>query len=116
MASRREVKVRTRTKTRTERKHDMKYSCFRRSGGDLTTLHNKALFFDDGAVNMLLKLLSSWIQLRLILLSWLIVQARGDLILKEISMLSPHASRYHFHLPYLFFRKMWHLLWKYISS
>ncbi|KAM1717688.1 hypothetical protein ACFX11_025492 [Malus domestica] len=41
----------------TERKHDMKYSCFRRSGGDLTTLHNKALFFNDGAVNMLLKLL-----------------------------------------------------------
>ncbi|KAM1017203.1 hypothetical protein ACFX2A_047782 [Malus domestica] len=24
--------------------------------------------------------------------------------------LSPHAARYHFHLPYLFFRQMWQLL------
>ncbi|KAM0968827.1 hypothetical protein ACFX2A_017426 [Malus domestica] len=30
--------------------------------------------------------------------------------------LSPHAARYHFHLPYLFFRQMWQLLWKYSSS
>ncbi|KAM1819663.1 hypothetical protein ACFX15_001222 [Malus domestica] len=49
--------VRTRTKKRTGRNHDMKYSCFRRSGGDLTTLHSEALLFGDGAVNMLLKLL-----------------------------------------------------------
>ncbi|KAM1707292.1 hypothetical protein TB2_000404 [Malus domestica] len=49
--------VRTRTKKRTGRKHDMKYSCFRRSGGDLTALHSEALLFSDGAVNMLLKLL-----------------------------------------------------------
>ncbi|KAM0997386.1 hypothetical protein ACFX2C_007276 [Malus domestica] len=49
--------VRTRTKKRIGRKHDMKYSCFRRSGGDLTVLHSETLFFGDGAVNMLLKLL-----------------------------------------------------------
>ncbi|KAM1216253.1 hypothetical protein ACFX2J_012560 [Malus domestica] len=49
--------VRTRTKKRKGRKQDMKYSCFRRSGGDLTALHSEALFFSDGAVNMLLKLL-----------------------------------------------------------
>ncbi|KAM0988660.1 hypothetical protein FF1_012674 [Malus domestica] len=49
--------VSTMTKKRTERKHDMKYSCFRRSGGDLTALHSEALFFGDGAVNMLLKLI-----------------------------------------------------------
>ncbi|KAM1284756.1 hypothetical protein ACFX2J_027414 [Malus domestica] len=49
MASRHEVKVRIRTKTRTEKKHDMKYSCFRRSGGNLTALHNEALLFGDGA-------------------------------------------------------------------
>ncbi|RXI03559.1 hypothetical protein DVH24_004211 [Malus domestica] len=30
--------------------------------------------------------------------------------------LSTHAARFHFHLPYLFSRQMWHLLWKYISS
>ncbi|KAM0981817.1 hypothetical protein ACFX2A_015111 [Malus domestica] len=30
--------------------------------------------------------------------------------------LSPRAARYHFHLPYLFFRQMWQLLWKYSSS
>ncbi|KAM2122044.1 hypothetical protein ACFX1Q_019753 [Malus domestica] len=57
MASRHEVKVRIRTKKRTRGKHDMKYSYFRRSGGDLTALHNKALLFGDGAVNILLKLL-----------------------------------------------------------
>ncbi|KAM2645065.1 hypothetical protein EV1_018648 [Malus domestica] len=57
MASRHEVKVRTRIKKRTRRKHDMKYSCFRRSGGDLTALHIEALLFGDGAVNMLLKFL-----------------------------------------------------------
>ncbi|KAM0970998.1 hypothetical protein ACFX1S_019134 [Malus domestica] len=49
--------VRTRTKKMTGRKHDMKYSCFRRSGGDLTALHSKALLFGDSAVNILLKLL-----------------------------------------------------------
>ncbi|KAM1068419.1 hypothetical protein ACFX2A_000392 [Malus domestica] len=49
--------VRTRTKKKTGRKHDMKYSCFQRSGGDLTALHSEALLFSDGAVNMLLKLL-----------------------------------------------------------
>ncbi|KAM1305230.1 hypothetical protein ACFX2F_022792 [Malus domestica] len=49
--------VRTRTKKMTGRKHDMKYSCFRRSGGDLTALHSEALIFGDGAVNMLLKFL-----------------------------------------------------------
>ncbi|KAM1198260.1 hypothetical protein EV1_009786 [Malus domestica] len=49
--------VRTRTKKKTWRKHDMQYSCFRRSGGDLTALHIEALLFGDGAVNMLLKLL-----------------------------------------------------------
>ncbi|KAM2347808.1 hypothetical protein TB2_011157 [Malus domestica] len=49
--------VRTRTKKRTERKHDMKYFCFRRNGGDLTALHSEALLFCDGVVNMLLKLL-----------------------------------------------------------
>ncbi|KAM1442999.1 hypothetical protein ACFXTO_010905 [Malus domestica] len=26
--------------------------------------------------------------------------------------LSPHASLYHSHLPYLFLRQMWYLLWK----
>ncbi|KAM2137821.1 hypothetical protein ACFX1Q_009950 [Malus domestica] len=30
--------------------------------------------------------------------------------------LSPHVASYHFHLPYLFFRQMWQLLWKYSSS
>ncbi|KAM0986386.1 hypothetical protein ACFX13_013809 [Malus domestica] len=49
--------VRTRTKKRTGKKHDMKYSCFQRSGGDLTALHSEALLFGDGAVNMLLKLI-----------------------------------------------------------
>ncbi|KAM2994200.1 hypothetical protein FF2_046201 [Malus domestica] len=44
--------VKTRTKKRIGRKHDMKYSCFRRSGGDLTALHSEALFFDDGVTNM----------------------------------------------------------------
>ncbi|KAM1063516.1 hypothetical protein ACFX2A_028264 [Malus domestica] len=57
MASRHEVKVRIRTKTRTERKHDMKYSCFRRSGGNSTALHSEALLFGDGANERLLKLL-----------------------------------------------------------
>ncbi|KAM2988903.1 hypothetical protein FF2_002939 [Malus domestica] len=57
MASRHKVKVRTRTKKKTGRKHDMKYSCFRRSGGDLTALYIEALLFGDGAINMLLKLL-----------------------------------------------------------
>ncbi|KAM2498167.1 hypothetical protein PS1_040459 [Malus domestica] len=57
MASRHKVKVRTKTKKRTGRKHDMKYSCFRINGGDLTALHIEALLFGDGAVNMLLKLL-----------------------------------------------------------
>ncbi|KAM1791555.1 hypothetical protein ACFX12_035511 [Malus domestica] len=41
--------VRTRTKKMTGRKHDMRYSYFRRSGGDLTALHSEALFFGDGA-------------------------------------------------------------------
>ncbi|KAM1528613.1 hypothetical protein ACFX1Z_017933 [Malus domestica] len=27
-------------------------------------------------------------------------------------LLSPHASLYHFHLPYLFLRQMWYLFWK----
>ncbi|KAM1655865.1 hypothetical protein ACFX2K_008084 [Malus domestica] len=49
--------IRTRTKKRIGRKHDMKYFCFRKNGGDLTALHNEALLFGDGAVNMLLKLL-----------------------------------------------------------
>ncbi|KAM1329103.1 hypothetical protein ACFX2F_013302 [Malus domestica] len=34
----------------------------------------------------------------------------------SLCTLSPHAARYHFHLPYLFSRQMWQLLWKYSSS
>ncbi|KAM2852383.1 hypothetical protein PS2_028382 [Malus domestica] len=50
------LQVRTRKKKRTERKHDMRYSCFQRSGGDLTALHGEALLFGDGATKRLLKL------------------------------------------------------------
>ncbi|KAM1493812.1 hypothetical protein ACFX10_025541 [Malus domestica] len=49
------LQVRTRTKTRTWRKQDMSYSCFRRSGGDLTALHSEALFFDNGASERLVE-------------------------------------------------------------
>ncbi|KAM1612217.1 hypothetical protein ACFX1Z_000912 [Malus domestica] len=50
------LQVITRTKKRTRRKHDMRYSCFQRSGGDLTVLHGEALLFGDDVNERLLKL------------------------------------------------------------
>ncbi|KAM1519009.1 hypothetical protein ACFX1Z_021874 [Malus domestica] len=35
-----------------------------------------------------------------------------DVSARVLLRLSPHASLYHSHLPYLFFRQMWYLLWK----
>ncbi|KAM1202873.1 hypothetical protein ACFX2I_018826 [Malus domestica] len=109
MASRHEVKVRIRTKKRTRGKHDMKYSYFRRSGGDLTALHNKALLFGDGRCG---SFLSSSTQTPS---AELTVQA-AFFSACFFCMLSPHAAKYRFHLPYLFSRQMWHLVRKYISS
>ncbi|KAM2591184.1 hypothetical protein TB2_043611 [Malus domestica] len=35
-----------------------------------------------------------------------------DVSARVLLRLSPHASLYHSHLPYLFLRQMWYLLWK----
>ncbi|KAM1427319.1 hypothetical protein ACFXTN_017869 [Malus domestica] len=35
-----------------------------------------------------------------------------DVSTRVLLRLSPHASLYHSHLPYLFLRQMWYLLWK----
>ncbi|KAM2695682.1 hypothetical protein EV1_040154 [Malus domestica] len=90
--------VRTRTKKMTGRKHDMKYSCFR--SGDLTALHNEALLFGDGAVNICGSFLSSSTQTPSAKLT---VQAAFFSVC-FFCTLSLHAARYHFHLPYLFSR------------
>ncbi|KAM2963931.1 hypothetical protein FF2_021787 [Malus domestica] len=38
--------------------------------------------------------------------------AQVDVSARVLLRLSPHASLYPSHLPYLFFRQMWYLLWK----
>ncbi|KAM1355683.1 hypothetical protein ACFX2H_029702 [Malus domestica] len=35
-----------------------------------------------------------------------------DVSARVLLRLSPHASLYHSHLPYLFLKQMWYLLWK----
>ncbi|KAM2998101.1 hypothetical protein FF2_039795 [Malus domestica] len=87
----------------------MKYSCFRRSGGDLTALHSEALFFGDGRCGSFLSSSTQTPSAELTVQAALFSAC-------SFCTLSPHAARYHFHLPYLFSRQMWHFLWKYISS
>ncbi|KAM1465694.1 hypothetical protein ACFXTO_045167 [Malus domestica] len=58
------------------------------------------------------KSIKSRVCLTLMIRDTFVVDKVVDVSTHVMLSLSPHASLYHSHLPYLFLRQMWYLLWK----
>ncbi|KAM1453864.1 hypothetical protein ACFXTO_003442 [Malus domestica] len=58
------------------------------------------------------KSIKSRVRSTLMIWDTLVVDKVVDVSARVLLRLSPHASLYHSHLPYLFLRQMWYLLWK----